>query len=872
MDMVGGVSGTVFLWDANDEVLVPAAWHGFGPWRGETRLTLGEAIAGTVAQRREGLIVNDFRRSPYARRLMLERTAISAVLGAPLLYRDRLVGAITLDRHGDAPPFTEQNLTVLTLFAVHAAIAIENARAHDEARQLARQLATLTRLTQSLVAKTRADAVGQEVMRAVTALMPGAAARLWDLTGDDRGALTLMASVGLQDARGGIVRFRQGEGLAGVAAITRRTVVSRNLLQDPRFINKAWAAREGLVSALVSPLVAGDTIRGILAIFTRTPHAFSESETSVFESLAAHAAIALDDASLHEAAERRGNELEALLRAARALMAGLDLRQVLDRIVTEAGRIAGAPHVKILLVEEGTHELRVGSVSGALVQHDFPKPFGQSLSGAVAATGQPLFVADSQDESANPNAAFDRQHGLRTYLGLPVKIRDEILGVLTFNTTESKVYSAAEMAYLHSFADQAALAIENARLYERVQQQAADLEARVRERTAELEKALRVKGEFLAKMSHEFRTPLNFIIGFTDLLRQESAGPLTPKQRQFLGRVHTGAAHLLGMVEDLLDLSLVEGGKTALRLEKIPVLPLVQEVLESFGVQAGQKDVRLEFVVKPELAVVADQRRLFQILTNLVGNAVKFTSDGGSVSVLARTLSTADRDRPITDGPPVGPGWVEFVVRDTGIGIAPADLERIFVGFEQGDNATTRRHGGAGIGLAVVRTLVHLHGGLVWAESDGVGRGARFTVRLPPLAASPKPRVLVVEDEAAILKALSVFLRDAGFAVEGAATARAALEAVAARPPDVIVLNLGLPDLSGWEVLRAIRDANGPRTVPVLILSGPDEDERETARAMGADEFVAKPASPSVVASLVQDLLLRGAHRAALTREPDGTA
>ena len=1215
--LVSATSGSIRLWHESQQLLVPVTRTGSERHSATVPLRLGEGVAGAAAEQRRGLIVNDFRTSSYATPTLLQGTTQSAVMATPLLYGERLVGVLVITRDEGDPLFAEADLEVLNLFASHAAIAIENARLHETAVQRAQQLATLARVTQALVASTRAETVGQEVMAAVKALMPEAAARLWDLRGDDLEALEVIASVGLQDTRGGTVRFRRGEGLAGVAADSRQAIVSRDLLKDPRFVNKGWAAQEKLVSAILSPLVVGDKVRGILAVFTREPHDFSETEASLFQSLATHAAIALENAWLHASTARRNTELEALLlsskaigssldldqvlqaiveqaaaisatpivrlflleedtqllrcrvavgfpleearalliplgaslsgqvaltgeplavsdtrgdprthypthvakygvvsflglpvkhqdrclgvlvfntptpreysrdeitflaafaqqaalaiqnaqlyetavrrsaereallRATRSVMAGLEIRDILERIVVEASHIANAPHVKVLLLDKAAQILRVAAAKGTATPVGYEFPLGASLSGRVAQTGEPLFQADSPSDPRNLFAQADRDLGIVTYLGLPIQKGGEVFGVLTINTTVPRQYSSEELAYLSAFADQAgiaienarlhetavqrshqlrtlnevartlaqtldpvrlvqeivtafqvllpkaagqlwetvenreelrlsttvgvgepaegfrrqlslreglagtaaanrsmeivadvtkdprfvnqawaaseglvsaiglpllrgeqilgalviftrtshtfdgqeidllqsfathaAIAIENARLYEAVRQQSAELETRVRERTAELEQALQVRAEFLAKMSHELRTPLNFILGFTDLLRQEVAGPLAPKQHHFLDRVHTGGKQLLAMVEDLLELSMVDVAKTRLRLDQISLLPLVREALDVFGVQVAQKHLRTEVAVAADLSIVADSRKLLRILTNLVGNAVKFTGEGGSLTVKARRVPAEAPDSARTekqgttgaagqkgagvgvtgDGKEAAPsGWIEIAVEDTGIGIPPADLERIFSGFEQVDGSPTRRYGGAGLGLALVRTLVSLHGGTVRAESGGSGEGARFVVRLPSLAPMGTKRVLVVEDDERVREPLCVFLCDAGYAVEGVPTARSALDALADRPPDLVVLDIGLPDMNGWEVLRHIRDGDRTRMLPVLVLTGLGDEKAETAKTLGADEFVAKPVSPTVITGIVRELLARGA-------------
>jgi PAS domain S-box-containing protein len=395
---------------------------------------------------------------------------------------------------------------------------------------------------------------------------------------------------------------------------------------------------------------------------------------------------------------------------------------------------------------------------------------------------------------------------------------------------------------------------------------------RLEARTRELEQALRAKAEFLAKVSHELRTPLNFILGFAHLLLREEVGPLAPKQARYVQHIHSGGQHLLDLVTDLLELSLSDAGRGGLALEELSLDEMVQAALDLFTLQAGQRGVALDARVEPGLRLTAERRKLMQILANLVGNAVKATPAGGRVQVRARTVPESSSQ--ISDSRTAATGnleseacnmrpdsSVEIVVEDTGIGISPEDLERIFVGFQQVERSAGQPNGGVGIGLALVRALVELHGGRVWAESAGHGAGARFVVRLPRLEAPPAARVLVVEDDLALVEAVTATLRRAGYAVETAATGAAALAAARQAVPDLVLLDLGLPDVYGTEVLRGLRALPACRKVPVLVLTGRDKTEAEAALPVGASDFLTKPFSPTVLLQTIQGLLPRRAAR-----------
>ncbi len=854
-ELVGAMSGVVYLWDETAQVLIPRAWPRLGEWIGDVRLKPGEGISGTVAQRRTGMIINDYRASPYAHPLFVERTGITAVLAEPLLYRDRLVGVITINDEGSRRPFTDQDREILSLFAAQAAIAIENARLHAAVGRRAEQFATLTRVTQSLMASMDPGTVGQEIMAAVQALMPGAAARLWNVREQDE-VLELIASVGLQDPLGGTVRFRLGEGLAGVAAATRAPVISRDLNQDPRFINKAWAAQEGLVSAILLPLIVGERIHGILSICTREPHDFSEAEMSLLQALAAQAAVAIENARLYGEALEKTARLEGLTRTSAKVTGTLRLEEVLEAIVEEAA--------KLLRVEGAGFRLRegdrlvLGSTYG-LARHVMLAPsvhVGESLSGLVMEQARPVAVPDIREleRSLLQHQDAALAHGVVALLGVPVRYRDRIIGVLNVFGKERRTFSEEEIRLLGVFADHAAIAIENARLYREIQQHAATLEARVKERTAELEEALQVKSQFLANMSHELRTPLNAVLGFSEILLGREPGDLTPRQERYLQLIRRGGERLLELVTDLLEMAEAQAGRAAFQLESLPVAQFFGEILSSLALVAKAKRVEVCTTLDPELpAIVADGRKLRQVLHHLVSNAIRHTPAEGRITVSVGRVSAPEGER------------VEITVGDTGVGIRPEDLERIFRPFEQADSSDSRQYGGAGLGLALVQRLVELHGGRVWAESEGEGRGARFIVRLPLLAAPLAARILVADNEAKALEALCAALTDAGYRADQARTGAEALERLAATTFSLLVLDVDVPDGDGWKVLTQVRETERTRSLPVLVLTGLGSVSPDQALALGADEFLAKPVSARVLVETVARLLARpGATGAAV--------
>jgi signal transduction histidine kinase/DNA-binding response OmpR family regulator len=369
----------------------------------------------------------------------------------------------------------------------------------------------------------------------------------------------------------------------------------------------------------------------------------------------------------------------------------------------------------------------------------------------------------------------------------------------------------------------------------------ATLEARVAERTAtlratnlELARASQVKSEFLARMSHDLRTPLNAVIGFADLLLTQQVGSLNDKQQRYLGHVANAGRHLLVLINDILDITRVEAGKLEIHPELCHVPTILEETLALFRSQALARRITLAVEIGSPLGdLMADRIRLQQILHNLVSNAVKFTPEGGIVTVIARQIGLE----------------LELTVRDTGVGIPPDDHQRIFEVYEQ-VGVSEGRHKGTGLGLAITKRLVELHGGSIQVES-APGRGSTFTVRMPgatPVEAGPeaadaaRPLVLVIEDDLRAAELIRAHLTHGGYRVVLVATGHAGLGAARRLQPHAITLDLGLPDMDGWEVLYRLKREPATQGIPVVVVSA--QERGELGLSLGAVDWLVKPVDP----------------------------
>ena len=405
--------------------------------------------------------------------------------------------------------------------------------------------------------------------------------------------------------------------------------------------------------------------------------------------------------------EQSNKELRALGEVSQAVNSTLDLQTVLDTIVATAVQLSGTEAGAIYVLDSTKREFGLRATSG--MTDDLIAAIGQQHSDFSDAVGRmveiraPVQVADLNDEPHTATTDIMLKAGFRARLIVPLVGAQGAVGALVVRRRVPGEFPKSTIELLQTFAAQSVLAIENANLFHELEK-----------KSDELQLASRHKSQFLANMSHELRTPLNAILGYTELIVDKIYGEIPPKALTTLERVQANGKHLLGLINDVLDLSKIEAGQINLTLTDYSVKDIVYNVYSAVESLANNKKISLKVDIAPELPQAhGDERRLTQVLFNLVGNAIKFTDDG-EVAIKASSSN----------------GSVTVAVHDTGPGISAADQEKIFEEFQQADSSTTKEKGGTGLGLAIAKRIVEMHGGRLWVESQ-LGQGATFSFMVP---------------------------------------------------------------------------------------------------------------------------------------------
>ncbi|HUM68326.1 MAG TPA: GAF domain-containing protein [Chloroflexota bacterium] len=710
-------SCTIFVWDKDQQSLHPAAHRNQfhyddqadnTPYLGLSQINNLESysIVQRVLDTQELSSLRIDEAWTEEDLTLLREAKLRSLLLVPLVRRSNIFGLLALGEMTKPRSYSPAELRLAQNLAGQAAVAIEHAHLFGQANRRIAELSTFHRIVLQLNSPLRLNAVLDAISESALRLIEANNLHiyLYDAATQE---FSLSSALWRDGSRKPAVAKPRasGEGLTATVVREGHPIVINDAASHP-FFQTAQAKSWGISAIAGFPLKFGDEVIGAFTTTYKEPHVFSEEELLLLNLLAEHAAVAVRNAGLYADSQRRLRDMSALVDMAKHITGNLHLESVLQTTVQSLRGLLNARASTITMLTEGRNELIVKAADG--VEPEFMHAHMRlegSISGKVIKEGKLVYTRDAHKD---PEFLFF-DLVVRSLLAVPLVIRDEPVGTLTVDSDQPNAFSESDKQLMTIAAAQVSVAIANARLFEELERRAQELAVAYEE----LKESDRLKDELVQNVSHELRTPLTFVKGYVDLLMDGDRGLLTPEQQEYLQIVSDKTDDITRIIEDIITLQRIDSGN--LQLETVAMAELLHTAVAGHSMVAEKKGLTVRMApTQVEGLVNIDKGRINQVIDNLIGNAIKFSPDGGII-----TVSLMEQDDVVC-----------ISVADQGIGMSTDKHQRIFERFYQIDGSSRRRFGGTGIGLAIVKRIIDAHHGKIWVESE-LNKGSSFLFTLP---------------------------------------------------------------------------------------------------------------------------------------------
>jgi GAF domain-containing protein/CheY-like chemotaxis protein len=801
----------------------------------------GQGVTGWVLRHGQPFHTSDYGRDPRITQTLIpeiSRAGIRGMLAVPVRLQDEIVG-IVYGFWSQPIELADEHVSLATDLARVVAVAVANARLYQEARDREAEARALFEVGRLISSTLDPDRVFDRIVDRVLELMGVRACGIFRL--DPDGLLRYARGAGLSQEFVREMAVSPGDGTSGRSVAERRPVWTSEILGSETVRNESvrrLVEHEGYRAALSVPILTQGAPFGCLATYWWEPHEPTAAEVQTLTSLATLAAVAIENARLYDATRRQVERLERLSHVNRAVSASLRLDDVLGEITRAAGALCDAPLATVWLADEAARALVRRAFHGAPELRDLLPArlaFGQGGVGIVAERREALLNVRVEGNPEIVGREALLAQGVRTFSGLPVMLGDRLLGVLAVSDREGRPLGEADEALLQALVGQAAVAIQNARLYEEARtheveaRRALDELRRTQEQLVRMEK-LRALGEMASGVAHDFNNVLAVILGRVQLLQRKLEDPTF---RRWLAIVEQAALDGAQTVRQIQEFTRVRRDQPT---ERVDLNQAVRDAVEMTRDrwQSESRSRGVEIRLAQDLGDVppvdGQPSELREVLTNLIFNAVDALPSGGAIRITTREVG----------------GWVETRVADTGVGMSESVRRRIFEPF-----FSTKGPRGTGLGLAMVYGIVSRHGGEILVET-AEGAGSTFTIRFPvgrsaPVAAlrrtptsSESVRVLVIDDEPFVRDTLGEILRQQHHDVVVADDGVSGLARFRESAFDLVMTDLAMPGMSGWQVAQAVKAAR-PQVPVVLVTGWGVEVQADQLQTHGVDRVMTKP-------------------------------